>query len=536
MQAAAQLERGRDAWERGAWRDAHEALSRADELAPLEADDVERLATAAYMLGRDEDYLHHLERAHHLHLDAAEPLPAARMAFWVGMHLMLGGNPGPGSGWLGRARRLVERHPEDCVERAYLMMPLAFQADAAGEFEVAAATAGEAAAIAERFGDRDALGLALQAQGQFLVAAGHVTEGLGLLDEAMVGVTAGELSPIVSGIIYCGVILVCQAAYEPRRAQQWTAALTRWCERQPDMVAFSGRCHVHRAEIMTLEGAWADALEEARSASRRAAQGNHRRALAEAAYVQGEVHRLRGEVDAAEAAYREASGHGREPQPGLALLRLQQGNTEAAVASIRRVLDGADAAPDRLRLLPACVEIMVGAGEVQAARVACDELAELAEGRELGILSAVVAHSRGAVALAAGEPATALPELRRAWRLWEEIDAPYEAARVRALVAIACSALGDRDAAGLEREAARRTFEALGAAADRHRTGDAHGLTARELEVLRLVAAGRTNKAIAAELVLSERTVDRHVSNIFAKLGVSSRAAATAYAYQHRLV
>jgi DNA-binding CsgD family transcriptional regulator len=296
------------------------------------------------------------------------------------------------------------------------------------------------------------------------------------------------------------------------------------------MVAFSGRCHVHRAEIMQLKGAWSDALEEARSAARRAALGNYRAGLGDAAYVQGEVHRLRGGFAAAEAAYREASGHGREPQPGLALLRLAQGNT------------GAAAAPERARLLPACAEIMLAAGDVEAARDACEELARIATGHEIGVLRTIAAQTQGAVELASGDPGAALVALRAAWRVWEEIEAPYEAARVRALMGAACRALGDHDAAALELEAARRAFVALGAGTDAARVealagaGESHGLTARELEVLRLVAAGRTNKAVAAELVLSERTVDRHVSNIFTKLGVSSRAAATAYAYEHQLL
>jgi DNA-binding NarL/FixJ family response regulator len=542
--AAEELERGRASCTRGAWSDAYEAFSSADRSAPLGAEDLELLATSAYMLGREDEYLTVLERAHHLYLDAGETLRAARVAFWVGMILMLGGAQGRGGGWIGRGQRLVERHGEDCVERGYMLMPLAFQREAMHELEAAAGIAGEAAAIAERFGDRDGFALAVHAQGHFLVRAGRVVEGLALLDEAMVAVTAGELSPMVSGIVYCGVIKGCQAAYEPRRAQEWTAALTRWCERQPDMVAFSGRCHVHRAEIKQLEGSWSDALEEAQSATRRAALGDHRGALAEAAYVQGEVHRLRGGFGAAEQAYRQASRYGREPQPGLALLRLEQGNLDAAVAAIRRVLDATADAADRVRLLPAVTEIMLAAGDVQAARAACDELAELATGHDVGILSAIVAQTRGAVALAAGDAGAALVALRQAWRAWEDINAPYETARVRALMAVACRALDDEEAAALELEAARRVFVELGAAPDVARLdalaggaiGESGGLTARELEVLRLVAAGRTNKAIAAELVLSERTVDRHVSNIFTKLGVSSRAAATAHAYEHRLL
>jgi DNA-binding CsgD family transcriptional regulator len=539
MPAVDAVERARALCAQGAWLAAYEALSAADGAAPLRSEDLELLATSAYMLGHDEEYSHHLGRVHQLHLDAGEPLRAARAAFWNGMDLMMRGETARGSGWLGRAQRLVDAETDDCVERGYLLMPLAFQRENTGDLDGAIAAVSEATALAERFGDRTLFAIAVNVHGHFLVRAGRVAEGLGLLDEAMVALTTGELSPIARGIVYCSVISGCHEAFEPRRAQEWTAALARWCEGQPDMVAFSGRCHVHRAEIMQLKGAWSDALEEARCAERRAARGSHRNALAEAAYVQGEVHRLRGELGAAEEAYREASRYGREPHPGLALLRLAQGKVQAAAAAIRRVLDETTAPPERARLLPACAEIMLAGGDLDGARSASQELAQIATCYEVGMLGAIVAQTQGAVDLAAGEARAALPALRRAWRVWEEIEAPYEAARVRELMGAACRALGDEDAAALELEAARRVFVELGAALDVARMGgegETYGLTARELEVLRLVAAGRTNKAIAAELVLSERTVDRHVSNIFGKLGVSSRTAATAFAYEHQLV
>ena len=542
MAVADELERGRALCAQGAWLDAHAALAGADQADPLEADDLELLAVVAYMLGHDDEYLRALERAHQRHLDAGAPLRAARCAFWTGMTLMVEGEVGRGTGWLGRGQRLVEQEPGECVEQGYLLIPAARRREVMGELDAAVATVRDAVAIAERFGDRDLFALAMNMHGRLLIEAGHTVEGVALLDEAMVAVTAGELSPIATGIVYCAVIIGCRAAHEPRRAQEWTAALTGWCESQPDMVAFSGRCRVHRAEIMQMKGAWADALDEARSAADRAARGNHRSAIAEAAYVQGDVHRLRGAFADAEAAYRDASLHGREPQPGLALLRLAQGDVDAALATIRRVLDVTTGPAERVNLLTAGAEVMVAAGDIDAARSACDELAESTAGNDVGVLQAIVAQTRGAVELAAGDARAALPALRQAWRVWEDIEAPYDAARVRALMGEACQALGDHDAAALEFEAARQAFGELGAAPDVARldaltgAGEAHGLTARELEVLRLVAAGRTNKAIADELVLSDRTVDRHVSNIFAKLSVSSRSAATAFAYEHRLV
>jgi DNA-binding CsgD family transcriptional regulator len=417
--------------------------------------------------------------------------------------------------------------------------------EASGDWEAAYATAADAAEIGERFGDQDLLALAVHEQGHALVKQGRVEEGLGLFDEAMVAVTAGELSPIVTGMVYCSVIMGCQEVYALHRAQEWTAALTQWCEQQPEMVAFSGRCLVHRAEIMELHGAWREALEEARRAHQRSVQGKNQPAAAQAFYRQGEVHRLRGEFSAAEEAYRDASRCGCEPQPGLALLRLAQGNGDAASAAIRRVVGETTEPLKRARLLPAYVEIMLAMGEAEEARSACRELEEVLTQYNSGMLRAMVAHAEGAVALTQGDAREALPALRHAWQVWQELEVPYEVARVRVLLGQACRAVGDDDTATLELVAARGVFEQLGATPDLAKVDslardalsvDAHGLTPRELQVLRLVAAGETNKAIAAELFLSDRTVDRHVSNIFTKLGVSSRAAATAYAYERQLV
>jgi DNA-binding NarL/FixJ family response regulator len=497
------------------------------------------------MIGRESDYLGVLERAHREHLDTGDELGAVRCALWIGVTLALRGEMGPAGGWLGRAKRLLDRTDADCVERGYMLLPAIFEQTASGDWERAAATAGEAVAIAERFADSDLFALAALHQGRTLVQHGRLRDGLSLLDESMVAVTTGELSPIVSGIVYCGVILACRDVHEVRRAQEWTAALTRWCERQPDLVAFTGRCLVHRAEILQLHGDWAGALDEARRAQERCRKAENDAAAGEACYREGEIHRVRGEFEAAEDAYREASRRGREPQPGLALLRLAQGRTDAAEAAIRRVLDETTAPGLRAGVLPAYAEIMLAAGELEAARDASRELGAIAEGHEDNALGAMAAGTLGRVAMAGEDAKGALAQLRAAAQTWQQLDAPYDAARARVLVALACQELGDEDAAALELEAARAAFQELEAAPDLARvdaltvTGpaaNAHGLTDRELEVLRHLAAGATNKGIAAELVLSVRTVDRHVSNIFTKLGVSSRAAATAYAHEHRVV
>ena len=542
-QAIEDLERGRKSYAGRAWTEAYRSLSRADQAAPLGADDLDLLAVAAHMVGREDEWASLLEREHHLRLDNGELLQAVRCAFWLCLNLTLRGELGRATGWLGRAQRLLQREQGDRVERGYLLMPAAIQYEIARDYEAAHAGYAEAASIGERFHDSDLLALAVHAQGTALIKLGRVGHGLALLDEAMVAVTAGEVSPMVTGIVYCSVIEGCQEVYAVRRAQEWTDALTRWCEEQPDMVAFTGRCLVHRAEIMQLHGEWAAALEEARRAGQRSTQGMNLVAAAEARYREGELHRLRGEFEAAEEAYREASRHGAEPHPGLALLRLAQGNGDVAATSLRRVIGETTEPLRRVRLLPAYVEIMLATGDLEEARGACRQLEETSATYDSPMLRAMVADAEGAVALADGDARAALVLLRRAGQAWQEHRAPYEATRVRVLVARACRALGDEESAALELDAARRVFAELGAAPDLARidalaepSADPHGLTPRELQVLRLVAAGATNKAIAADLVLSERTVDRHVSNILAKLRVPSRAAATAYAYEHQLV
>jgi len=536
--ATSVLERGRLSYEQRAWADAYEQLVQADDEGLSGADDLELLATAAYMLGRDDEYVSILERAHRQHVEDGEPLRAARVAVWLGLQLALRGEIGGAAGWNGRAQRLVDRAGRDNVEYGYLVLADASAQAEESDWEAALVTARESAEIAERHGDADLLALALMDQGQFLMRLGRVDGGLRLLDEAMVALTAGELSPIVTGLVYCSVIDGCHEASELRRARDWTAALTRWCAEQPDMVSFTGRCLVHRAEIMQLHGSWEDALEEARRAAAR--PGMSRAGIAQAHYRQGEILRLRGRLAEAEEAYRSASANGREPQPGLALLRLAQGNEDAAAAAMRRALGEIADPTARAALLPAFVEVMLAAGEVDDAERAGAELQEIAAGYEDGALPAAAAYARGAVSLARSDPESALNVLRQAERTWHELEAPYESARVRALVGQACRELGDEDTAAFELEAARGIFEELGAAPDLARLDETrperHGLTERELEVLRLVAAGKSNREIAAALVISEHTVARHVQNIFGKLDVSSRTAAGAFAFEHRLV
>jgi DNA-binding CsgD family transcriptional regulator len=546
VDTAGNLARGRDSYARQAWRDAYEALSAADRSAPLEPRDVELLATSVYMLGREQEFRDLLERAYRGHLEAEDRLPAIRCAFWIGVTLALQGELGRASGWRGRAERLLERAGTDCVERGYVLISRMTEHEANGELDRAAAAAAEAARIGERFGDPDLVSLGSFLKGDVLIALGRLREGLALLDLAMVAVLAGEVSPISAGHVYCGVIIGCERAHDIRRAREWTNALSEWWEGQPDLVAFTGRCMVHRAQIMRMDGSWQAAIEEAQRAAERCLRGENPAAAGEAHYQRGEVHRLRGEHAAAEEAFREASAQGWEPQPGLALLRLAQGDAGAAEVAIRRVVSEGGDSGRRARLLPAYVEIMAAVGDLDAARRGCEELDAIARAEELrGALSAMAAQARSLVELAAGNSQAALACLRPAEEQWRGIAAPYESAKARELIGLACRSLGDEDGARLELEAAGETFARLGAATDLariqgpsglDRATDPHGLTKRELEVLRLLSAGETNKEIAAGLVVSVRTVDRHVSNIYAKLGVSSRAAATGYAHEHGLV
>jgi DNA-binding NarL/FixJ family response regulator len=354
----------------------------------------------------------------------------------------------------------------------------------------------------------------------------------------MVSVGAQEVSPIAVGDAYCTVIEGCQELFDLHRVREWTSALSRWCDQRPDLVLYKGQCLLHRAEIMQLRGQWEDAVEEAdRAVARLAAPAQP--AVGAALYLRAELHRLRGEQSQAEQVYERAHDSGRDPQPGLALLRLGQGRTDAARAAIDRALADCEDPLSRCRLLAAHVEICLAAGDLEHARQDADELAEVAEQLNAPYLRAQAATVTGAVLLDVGDSTKAASTLRKAVAAWNELEAPYEAARARVLLATAYRNLGDEDGERLERGSAARAFTDLGAAPDLARldepTTDAGPLSPREIEVLRLVAGGKSNRAIAEALVISEKTVARHLSNIFTKLEVGSRSAATAYAYEHGL-
>jgi ATP/maltotriose-dependent transcriptional regulator MalT len=535
---------GREPHTRQAWSAAYDSLAAADP-ASLSAGDLELLAVSAFMLGRDEAYVDAWERGYRFHRQAGDLAGAALCTWWIGDYLRFRGDRARATGWFARGHRLLDQSGDECVARGYLLMPTVHDRVSAGDHEAASAVAVEAGEIGERFGDRSLIALALMEQGHALVRQGRAAEGLRLVDETLVAVTTEQLSPIIAGTVYCSMIAFCQGAFELGRARDWTEAQTEWCERQSDMVAYMGKCLVHRAEIMTLAGNWSAAMTEVRRAESYSRGVLNEQVAGHAAYRRGEVHFLQGELRPAEEAYREASRRGREPQPGLALLRLAQGDGEAAGAALHRALGEVSQPLARAALLPAYIEIMLAIGDLEQARDACRDLEGLAERQGSPALGAMADHARGMVDLAGGDPRAALASLRGACRAWQELGAPCETARARVLVGRACAALGDLDTAALELEAARETFAKLGAAPDLARVDsllgrapdrDAHGLTTRELEILRVLATGKSNREIAAALTISDHTVRRHVQNIFAKLGVSSRAAATAFAFRHGLV
>jgi DNA-binding CsgD family transcriptional regulator len=540
--------KGREAFGKKAWRDAFTFLSDAHRAEPLPPADRERLATAAYLVGEEDTGLDVWADAHQAYVDADDPPGAARCAYWIGFCLSVRGEQARGNGWFARAMRVLEAWDGECAEEGYLQIPAAIRAATRGDADGALSAFTRAEEVGQGFADRDLITLGRHGRGRVLIHMGRADDGVALLDEVMVAVTADELSPIVAGDIYCSVLEACEELFDPRRAREWTAAMTRWIEAQPDLVPFRGQCLVRRAEVFRFCGQWEEALEEARLASRWLTRPPARPAAGSAFYQKGELHRLQGEFESAEEAYREASRWGRSPEPGLPLLRLAQGRIDHAVSGIRRALGAARRPIRRAALLPALAEILLAAGEVDEARQAVEELEELA--RRLGAepLEAETAAARGAVLLAEGKAEEAVPVLDRARRAWTALDCPYRTAIVRVLAARACEALGDREASELELAGAMEVFRELGArpqlqhvealsrrAATRVTAGLPAKLTPRQVQVLRLVAAGRTNRQIGQELFISPRTVDRHVSDIFRRLGVRSRAAAAAWAHRNEL-
>jgi ATP/maltotriose-dependent transcriptional regulator MalT len=536
------LARARKFFEQHTWAESYRLFEAADREAPLEPEDLERLATAAYLTGREDDSEAFWERAHRTFLARGDREGAARCACSLAVGLQLRGTIAPASGWFARAQQILDEGQIECVVRGYLLIPAAIQRVVQGDAAAGDALFDQAAEIARQYGDRDLACKAAQGRGRALIRLGRVAEGVALLDQAMVAVIAGDVSPLLAGDAYCTVLEGCQEIFDLRRAYEWTTRLSRWCAAQPDLVRYRGECLLYRAEVFQLRGKWEDAARDAQDACELLMS----RPIAGAAlYRLGEIHRLRGELEKAEAAYLQANERGRKPQPGLSLLRLAQGEVDAATASIRSLLLDTRSQAARARMLAAAVEILVAAGDVEPARAAAIELSTIAGAIGAPLLSAASAQATGAVLLAEGDVAGAATLFCQASEIWRELEMPYEEARTRVLMAAVCERRSDLEGQRLEVEAAQRLFKQLDVEFYGPRVGEPPKavttervglLSERETQVLRLLASGKTNRAIAEELFISDKTVARHVSNIFDKLGVSTRSAATAWAYQRDLV
>ena len=547
--AADTLRQARDAAAREAWAEAYRLLGGLD-AGCLTPDDYAAFADAAWWTSRIDESIVQRMRAYSGYVAQGAARQAGLMAWLLFYEHQLAGRTALAAGWLRRARRHLRGVPE-CVEQCYLAWVDAEDAQERGAFDEAMAAARRMAGIARRCGSPDLLAMSVQAQAGVLVAQGRLGDGLDLLDDAMCSAMAGELSSFFTGWTYCLGLQRAMACIDLERAAEWTDAAMRWCASMPEENTFRGLCRVHRVEVLELRGSWSEALTEAGRTCEELLPFE-RRMAAEAVYLAGQIQRRRGELTAAEESYDRTHELGRDPQPGLALLRLAQGKADASVTALKPALaSGAETGGlERCRLLAAQVEVCLALGRTAEARAAAEELQFLAHdwqrrcGSAATLLHASAAAACGAVAFAARDLDRALPLLRRALTLWLELRVPYEAAQVRMTLAAADRAAGDGEGARMELRAAEQAFRRLGAVPDARRAAalladvrrrQPGGLTEREIQVLRLVAAGRTNRAIAGELVISEHTVARHLNNIFAKLGVSSRAAATAYAYEHRL-
>ncbi|HYN06221.1 MAG TPA: response regulator transcription factor [Vicinamibacterales bacterium] len=542
MTAVPALARGRELFHRKSWGESYRLLEAADREAPLEPEDLEQLATAAYLVGRDDESEGFRARAHQMFLARGDCEGAARSAAWLAFGLLQRGARAPASGWFARAEHILDEAHLDSVARGFLLIPSAIQRIVQGDPSAGHAAFTQAAEIANRFGDRDLASLACSGRGRALIYLGQIAEGVALLDEAMVAVIAGDVSPVLAGDIYCSVLEACQETFDLRRAYEWTVSLAQWCAAQPGLVRYRGECLLYRAEVMQWLGKWDDAARDAQAACELLMS---RPAAGAAFYRLGEIHRLRGEFAKAETAYTRANERGRRPQPGWSLLRLAQGQIDAAGASIRGVLLDTKLPAARARMLGAAVEILLAGGDRDNARAGAAELSEIASAFDAPLLSAASAHATGAVLLAEGDVAGAATALHRALEIWRNLETPYEEADTCLLMAAVCERRGDLDGRRLELDTARRLFKALNAEPRLARIAEQSGratrqsvgsLSEREVQVIRLLAAGKTNRDIAEALFISDRTVARHVSNIFDKLGVSTRTGAAAWAYQHHLV
>jgi len=536
----ADIEVARAAVEREAWEEAYEAFGAVD-ASTYSPEDWRDLADTAWWLGKIDEALSARQHAYTGFAAAGDEASAGWAAGHLCIEHFLREEPAVGAGWFARAQRHARSMP-DCVELGWVALLEATVARFSGDLDGAIPLVERATDFGQRFGDRDLVGMAVHTHGMILVAMGRVGEGVAMLDEAMTSVIAGELSNYYTGAVYCNVIEACMSIADVGRAAEWSVAAQAWADSMPPSSPYPGICRINRAMIATLRGEWPEAEAQAVRAAEELSFSPSLHALA--LYEMGDVRRRLGDLAGAEEAFEHAHALGMEPQPGLALLRLAQGKVDAAIAALRIAASGGARTPlAASRLQWALVDAALAAGDLETARKAARDLREMTGAIDAPIVAASASTVEGSVRLAEGDVPGALAALRDACATWQDLKLPYEAARARMLYGLALRAAGDEDDARLELRVALTAFERLGAAADAVKASDLlapptalpRGLTPREAEVLRLVAAGKTNRDIAVELVISEHTVARHLQNMFGKLDVSSRSAATAFAYEHGL-
>ena len=528
------------------WTEVYNQLLKAGKEHPLHPKELEKLALAAYLTGRDTESFQVLKHAHQSYAELGMTEKAVSCAFWLGLMYMNAGEMAISSGWFARGERLLnDLHRQDCPEKNLLLIPQALGELSAGHAAKAQQIFEVVASAGEQFQNIDLIALGRLGLGQSMIQQGKIAEGIKLLDETMITLETEDVFPLVNGIVYCAIIETCRKVWDLERAQEWTAALSRWCEAQPDLVPFRGECLIRRAEIFQFHGEWPKALKETIDACDLLSQNYGRPAAGEAYYRQAELQRLLGNFTAAEKSYHDAAKRGRNPQPGLSLLRLAQGQTEAAKTSIRNTLQETKDPKRRAELLPVFVNILIEAKQTEDAIKNVRELCFIARDFNMPYLIAICAYSQGKVAYAKGDIPTALEQLQKALKFWNSLNLPYETAFTRELKGIVYREVNDIDNSKAELMAAAWLYEQLGAIPDLERLerllngkdqSETYGLSLRELQVISLVASGKTNKLVADELFISERTVDRHVSNIFNKLGVSSRVEATAFALKNHIL
>jgi DNA-binding CsgD family transcriptional regulator len=534
------LVEAREAYRNRRWPEAYELFVASGRPEDLAADDAGALSESAWWLGRVDDSVAAGATAFRAYVQEGRTRPAAMTAVGVAVSFLLRGDELAGRGWIGRASRLLDED-EDCPEAGYLTYFLQVEGALDGpDPDGVIAAAGRVRELGRRHSDPNLTAIGLLGEGRIRIRCGQVRTGMTLLDEAMVQVLEGDVAPDWAGNIYCHLMSACHELADLHRARLWVRATTTWLESLPAAVLFTGICRVHRSQVLLATGAWTASEREAATVCSELA-GIAALAAAEGHYQLGELARLRGDLPSAERSYRRAHQLGRSPQPGLALLRLAQGRVDAAAASARAALFAEATRPlARARLLTAAAEIALAARDLPTATDAVDELTEIATAYESPGFTAAAHQWRGAVLLAAGRHTDAIPVLHTACQEWHDLEAPYDCARVRVLLAQAYRSVGDDDDAELELTAASEVFTRLGArldaaalAPDRTRARRPAGLTDREAEVLTLLAAGHSNREMAAALVISERTVARHLSNIFTKLDLRSRTAVASWAHRH---